>query len=130
MILYHASTVPISSFYIPYGGLHLGGMYSALEAALRKLRSDKNVHNDEVVYLHRVQVDLGRIVLMDDLGGDEEWRGVFSTEYDSVQYVNSYEPDVVHSYMVWDTSRVQVIDVDPIHMDDAEDTINELLERY
>lgn len=130
MILYHASTVPISSFYVPYGGIHLGGIGSSLEAALRKLRSDKNVLNAEMVYLHKVQVDLGRIVLMDDLGSDESWRAVFSTEYDSVKYVNKYEPDVVPSYMVWDAERVQVIERVDMHMDEAEDIINELLEKY
>lgn len=128
MILYHASTVKISEFYIPYGGLHLGGLYSSLEAALRKLRSNDCPLYEETVYLHRVQVDLGRIACMDDLGGDQEWRDVFSTDYDSVQYVNKYEPDVEPSYMVWDASRVRVLDVDPIHMDDAEDMINEFLE--
>lgn len=128
MILYHASTVRIEKFYIPFGGLHLGGLYSSLEAALRKLRSDSNANNDETVYLHRCEVDLGRIVSMDDLGSDDEWRAVFSTDYDSVKYVNKFEPDVQASYMLWDASRVQIVDVDPIHMDDAEDMINEFLE--
>ena len=126
MILYHASTLPIEKFYVPYGGLHLGGLYSSLECALRKLRSHKNVNNAEMVYVHKCEVDLGRIVLMDDLGSDEAWRDVFSTEYDSVQYVNTYEPDYTPSYMVWDASRVTIISCEPIHMDKAEDTIGEL----
>lgn len=129
MILYHASTVKISEFYIPYGGLHLGGLYSSLEAALRKLRSDSCPLDEDTVYLHTVKVNLGRIAYMDDLGGDQEWRDVFSTDYDSVQYVNKYEPDVEPSYMVWDASRATVISVESIHMDKAEDMINEFLEK-
>lgn len=130
MILYHASTVKITEFYIPYGGLHLGGIYSSLEAALRKLRSDNCPLDEDTVYLHTVKVDLGRTVCMDDLGGDQEWRDVFSTEYDSIQYKNKYEPDIEPSYMVWDASRAKVISVQSIHMDKAEDMINEFLEKY
>lgn len=130
MILYHASTVKISEFYIPYGGLHLGGIYSSLEAALRKLRSDSCPLDEDTVYLHTVKVNLGRTVCMDDLGGDQEWRDVFSTDYDSIKYVNKYEPDVEPSYMVWDASRVTVLNVECIHMDKAEDMINEFIEQY
>lgn len=125
MILYHASTVKIDQFYIPYGGLHFGGINSSLEAALRKLRSDMNVHDAQTVYLHKCSVNLGRIVLMDDLGDDQSWREVFSTEYDSVKYNNKYEPDTEPSYMIWNSNRARVIECDVLHMDEAEDIINE-----
>lgn len=130
MILYHASTVPITEFYIPYGGLHLGGVNSSLEAALRKLRSHLNVSNASVVYLHKCEVQLGRIVCTDDLGGDQDWRDIFSTEYDSVKYINKYEPDVDPSYMIWDASRITVLSTDSIYIDDAEDMVNDFYENY
>ena len=131
MILYHASTVKIDSFYIPYGGLHLGGMYSALEAALRKLRSDRNVDNSTTVYLHKVHLKVDTVLPVDDLGDDHSWRTMFSAVPDDIQaleYVNKYEPDVSKSYVVWDTSLVKIIEVDVMHMDEAEELIEEFLD--
>lgn len=132
MILYHCSTVKIDNFYIPYGGLHFGGRYSALEAALRKLRSPLNVVNADTVYLHTCEIDLGKMQYSDDLGGDESWRALImecqTFGFDSVRYENAFEPDSVPSYMIWEPSRVRILEVDPIHMDDAEDMIDEFLE--
>lgn len=132
MILYHASTVKIEQFYIPYGGLHLGGINSALEAALRKLRSPLNVVNADMVYLHKCIVDLGRITRVNDLGGDEAWRTLIEEcrclDFNSVQYKNEFEPDSVDSFMIWDTTRIKIISVDVIHIDDAEDMVNEYLD--
>lgn len=131
MILFHCSTVKIDNFYIPYGGLHFGGINSALEAALRKLRSPMNVVNADTVYLHKCIVDLGIITFCDDLGGDDSWRSVIDEcqrlGFNSVQYKNLYEPDSVPSYMIWESNRVKILEVDPIHMDDAEDIIEEYL---
>ena len=72
MKLYHASTVEIDNFYIPYGGLHMGGKHSALEAALRKLRSPLNVVDACTVYLHTLEVDVDNVLLCEDLGSDDE----------------------------------------------------------
>ena len=123
MILYHASTALFDKFYIPYGGLHLGGLHSALEAALRHLRSPRNDSGACTVYLYQVHVQLGTVHCTEDLGGEDSWREVFSTEYDSVQYDNKYELDNVPSYMVWDSSRVQIHSVQEMHMDEAEDIL-------
>lgn len=132
MILYHASTVKIDKFYIPYGGLHLGGVHSALEAALRKLRSPLNVVDADTVYLHKVQVELGTVQYSKDLGGDDSWRSLIEEcqrfGFNSVQYKNEYEPDDIDSYMIWDTSRIQIIEVDVMHMDEAEDMVDRYLD--
>lgn len=134
MKLYHASTVKIDNFYIPYGGLHMGGKHSALEAALRKLRSPLNVVDADTVYLHTLEVDVDNVLLWTDMGSDDEWRGVIEycelNGYDAVQYKNDYEPDTVPSYMIWDASKVRIVEVDAMHMDDAEMIIEDFLDEY
>lgn len=134
MILYHASTVKIDKFYIPYGGLHLGGINSALEAALRKLRSPLNVVDANTVYLHKCRVDLGRIQYSKDLGGDEAWRTLIEEckrfDFHSVEYKNEYEFDIQNSFMIWDTARIEILEVDSIHMDDAEFMLEEFLDEH
>lgn len=132
MIVYHASTVKIDKFYIPYGGLHLGGVHSALEAALRKLRSPNNVVDADTVYLHKCRVNLGRITSTNDAGGDESWREIIDEckvlGFDSVQYKNEYEPDVIPSFMIWNPEQIEILEVDVMHMDDAEMKIEDFLE--
>lgn len=134
MILYHASTVKIDQFYIPYGGLHIGGIHSALEAALRKLISPLNVVNADMVYLHKCSVDLGRIQYSKDLGGDDAWRTLIEEcqrfGFESVEYKNEYEFDIQTSFMIWDTTRIQLLDVDPIHRDEAEMIIEDFLDEH
>ncbi|EON8121465.1 hypothetical protein HI213_RS24255 [Escherichia coli] len=134
MKLYHASTVKIDNFYIPYGGLHMGGKHSALEAALRKLRSPLNVVDACTVYLHTLEVDVDNVLLSEDLGSDDEWRSLIENctaqGYDAVQYKNDYEPDNVPSFMIWDTSKIRIIEVDAMHMDEAEMIIEDFLDEY
>lgn len=121
----------IDSFYIPYGGLHMGGMYSALEAALRKLRSDRNVDNNTTVYLHKVHLKSCDAVSVDDMGDDHSWRELYTSGIGQVfVYENKYEPDVSKSYVIWDTSLVQIIEVDVMHMDEAEEIIENFLEDF
>lgn len=121
----------IDSFYIPYGGLHMGGMYSALEAALRKLRSDRNVDNNTTVYLHKVHLKSCDAVPVDDMGDDHSWRELYTSGIGQVfVYENKYEPDVSKSYVIWDTSLVQIIEVDVMHMDEAEEIIENFLEEF
>lgn len=130
MILYHASTVKIDKFYIPYGGLHVGGVHSALEAALRKIRSYDGPFTQHV-YIHRLEVDIGRSILYDDMGDDEGWRTLIARhkdECDTVEYRNSFEPDVVNSFLIWDATRVTILDIDVMSQDEAEDKLNEFYE--
>lgn len=134
MIVYHASTVQIKDFYIPYGGLHVGGLHSSLEAALRKLRSVRNVHNADTVFLHTCEVQLGKTTVTDDVGGDEAWREIIAEckvlGFDSVQYFNEYEPDSTDSFMIWDETKIKVLKCESIHMDDAEEILNEFYDSY
>lgn len=133
MILYHASTVKIDDFYVPYGGLHVGGRHSALEAALRKVRSYDGP-DVLVIYLHRLDVDTGVSVEYDDMGDDEGWRKAMAScqreGYNSIEYKNSFEPDVVNSFVLWEPSRIKILDVDVISHDEAEEIINEFYEAY
>lgn len=131
MILYHCSTVKIEDFYIPYGGLHMGGIHSALEAALRKIRAYDGADVLDV-YVHRLEVDTGRSEYCDDMGSCDGWRLVMdsakSAGFDSIEYKNVFEPDVVNSFVLWDTSRVKILSVDVMSQDEAEDKLNEFLE--
>lgn len=131
MILYHCSTVKIEDFYIPYGGLHMGGIHSALEAALRKIRAYDGADVLDV-YVHRLEVDTGRSEYCDDMGSCDGWRLVMDSAkrdgFDSIEYKNVFEPDVVNSFVLWDTSRVKILSVDVMSQDEAEDKLNEFLE--
>lgn len=68
------------------------------------------------------------------MGDDDGWRGVIeycqNKGHDAVQYKNDYEPDVVNSFMIWDASKVRIVEVDIIHMDDAEMLIEEFIDEY
>lgn len=134
MLLYHASPVKIENFYIPFGGLHLGGKNSALEAALRKLRSPLNVVDANTVHLHTCEVNVSKVYYSDDLGSDDSWRELIeycqANGYDAVQYKNEFEPDAVPSYMIWDVSIIRIVEVDPMHMDDAEMILEDFYAEY
>lgn len=128
MLLYHASTVMIKEFFVPYGGIHVGGLYSALEAALRKVRS----HDGDTVpqvFIHRVQVDLGRSMSTTDMGGSDSWNCLMyvaqNNGCDSLEYWNKFEPDLVNSYVLWEPSRIKVLDIKTMSQDEAEDMVNE-----
>lgn len=130
MILYHASTVKIEEFYIPYGGLHIGGRHSALEAALRKVRGYNGTDVLEV-FIHRLEVDTGRVMLYSDVGSDYNWRMAiqcYGDDCDSIEYYNKYEPDITNSYLIWDAMRVKILDVEVMSHDEAEDKLNEFYE--
>lgn len=128
--VYHCSTVEIESFYIPYGGLHLGGINSALEAALRKIRASDD---GQYIYLHRVLLNIDNPYDVEDCGSNELWDGIIQylttkTDHDSIRYVNKFEPDMVPSYAVFDVSRVQIKSCTKLHQDEAEDILNGFLD--
>ncbi|EAZ2022873.1 hypothetical protein BZF66_06135 [Salmonella enterica] len=132
MILYHASTVKIDKFYVPYGGLHVGGIHSALEAALRKVRQYDGPDVLDI-YLHRVEVNTGRSMLYEDMGDDHGWRAAIicnRDNYDSIEYKNKFEPDIVNSFVLWQPERVKILSVDVMCQDEAGDIVNEFYETY
>lgn len=133
---YHASTVKIKDFNINKGGLHLGGRYSALEAAARKVRelhsNDKKVAK---IYLHSVLVDDSRLQETFDHGSGDAWQHSID-EWQKVglpgaRYKNEFEPDCRHSIVVCDKSVVkQIVKIEEISLDDAEDILEELENGY
>lgn len=127
MILFHASTVKIEKFYVPYGGIHCGGIYSAYEAALRKVRAA--IVDCNSIYLHKLEVNPGRIYQSSDCGDCESWRNMIMYcdiyGYNSVQYKNDFEPDCVSSMLLWNPERIKIISTVEIDRDDAEDALNE-----
>ena len=131
MIAFHASTVEIKEFYIPYGGLHLGGMMSAIECALRKLYAGRDEGlNIDKIYIHRCSITPGIEYDSQDMGSDVGWKRLNITltrmaeDFDYIKYINKYEPDILPSYCFFDTSRIQILDCSTMHMDVAEDILN------
>ncbi|AFC21503.1 hypothetical protein GAP32_055 [Cronobacter phage vB_CsaM_GAP32] len=131
MIVFHASTVKINDFYIPYGGLHFGGMHSALECALRKLYQGKEAGYDiDTIHIHRCELTGSKYYESDDLGSDVGWRKLYNNltknnvDFQIVKYINKYEPDVLPSYCVFDTSMVKILDHSTMHIDRVEDILN------
>lgn len=131
MIVFHASTVKINEFYIPYGGLHLGGIHSAVECALRKLYEGKEKGFDiDTIHIHRCELVGTKLYESDDLGSDASWRRLNNVlklqneDFEIIKYINKYEPDVLPSYCVFDPKYVKILDHSTMHLDNAEDLLN------
>ncbi len=128
MIVFHASTVKIDEFYVPYGGLHLGGMHSAVDCALEKLKQERRRTRDlemDRIYIHRCVIEHGVEVEARDMGSDAGWKRLYykllneDIEYDYIRYINEYEPDVVPSYCFFSTDKIKIIDCTEMKMEDA-----------
>ena len=132
MKLYHASTVQIDKFYVPYGGIHVGGIHSALEASLRKIRAYNGI-DDIYIHLHVLEVDTGRSEMHHDEGDCASWRKLINTYKDtdvgSVEYKNKYEPDVCNSFMLWEPERIIILETIKYIQDEAEDILNAFYEK-
>lgn len=132
MIAFHASTVQIDEFYIPYGGLHLGGVMSAIDCALYKLKQGRRKFGPTLdsIYIHRCVIDVGVEYEVTDQGSDAGWRKLYNKlldydiEYDYIKYINEYEPDIVPSYCFFEPSRIKILDCTKMNMDKAEDILN------
>ena len=133
---YHAGLSQIETFKINKGGLHMGGRYSALEAAARKIRE---MHSDEKkdarIYLHSVLVDDSRLDHdVWDCGGNELWEAQIR-EWQKVglmgaKYTNRFEPDMRKSIILCSTDPIQKISrVEVLTLDEAE-RILEDMEQY
>lgn len=131
MIVFHASTVKIEEFYIPYGGLHVGGYQSAIECALRKLYTARDNGNMiEHIHIHRCVLD--DLISYDgyDAGNNIGWQKMFNRalvenpNYNSIKYINEYEPDIMPSFCLFDTTNIKILDHSTMHMDIAEDILN------
>lgn len=134
MLVFHCSTVKIEEFYIPLGGLHFGGIHSALRAGLTKLYKQRNKGNlISTLHIHECVLTPStkeNIILCNDMGSDEKWREYYefiSTQTPNTEvlkYKNKYEPDTVPSYCIFDVKYIKLIDSSSIHMDNAEDMLN------
>ncbi len=124
-IYYHAGLSRISDFYIPYGGLHMGGQGSALEAGLRKLRQS----GEGNLFLHKVLVNDQSLVEINDLGDSHSWQKSWdysSQEANSIHsgwiYTNNFEPDPKKSICIFDLKIINSIEsCDILSLDEAED---------
>ena len=133
MIVFHAGIVKIEEFYIPYGGLHFGGIHSALECAMRKLYDGRRKLNDltiDTIHIHRCELLSTTFYESEDMGGDHSWKTLNDTlfeqdvDFDIIKYINKHEPDVLPSYCTFRTDVVKILDHSTIHMNRAEDILN------
>lgn len=130
MIVFHASTVPIDEFYILYGGLHFGGVHSAIKCALQKLYEGRSEgHDIENIYIHKCFLTGTKFHESKDMGSDSGWRSLNNTliqqmsDFEIIKYINEYELDVVPSYCVFNTRYIKLLECSEMHMDTAEDIL-------
>lgn len=129
MIVFHASTVKITNFHIPFGGLHLGGMHSALECALRKIYAAQDEDID-TVYIHRCFLTAHKLYEADDMGCSVSWKRLnqtllsSDTDFDGIKYINKYEPDIVPSYCLFDPSLVEILDCSTMNVNMVESILH------
>ena len=112
IIVYHASPTCITKFNFK-NGVHFGGLNSAMEAGLRKMETPE-YYNQSQLYMHKCLLTLpSKIYDCDDLGSTEAWlkekERALKDNYSLIRYLNKYEPDVVPSYYVLDSSLLQII---------------------
>lgn len=124
---YHAGLSRIEKFYLPYGGLHMGGKGSALEAALRKLRKEP----EGFVFLHEVLVDDEYVLPNDDLGDAHSWERSWDLMSSRLnfplsgwEYKNLFEPDIRNSICLFRLEVIKSVKVSDIFtLDQAEDEL-------
>lgn len=118
--LYHCSPVKIKYFNFDKG-VHFGGPYSALEAGLRK--------DAQTLYLHKVELYCDSFYESEDVGCSEEWAKVIEKAkeqgFKAIKYKNKYEPDTVHSYLVFDPDIITLDVITTISDQKAEELLTE-----
>lgn len=132
---YHAGLSKIEKFNINKGGLHLGGRYSALEAAARKVREmPTEVKESAKIYLHSVLVDDSTFSEVFDCGHNDLWetyvQSWLKVGIRGMKYKNEFEPDIRKSIILCCTSPIKEISkIEVLTLDEAEDIL-ETLEHY
>lgn len=134
---YHAGLSPITKFNINKGGLHMGGRYSALEAAARKVREmyqeDKKTAK---IYLHSVLVDDSLITQETfDHGSADGWDQVITAwnrfGLKGARYRNEFEPDIRKSLILCCTTPIKEISgIKVLTLDEAESILERMEEHY
>ncbi len=105
----------------------MGGIGSALEAGLRKLRKEGNGN----LFLHKVMLDDSKLIDINDLGDAHSWEK--SWEYlnnknklgcAGWRYTNNFEPDPKKSICIFDLIVIkQIVSCDILCLDEAEDKL-------
>lgn len=132
---YHAGLAKIEKFNINKGGLHLGGRYSALEAAARKVREmPTEVKKSAKIYLHSVLVDDSTFSEVFDCGHNDLWETYLQSwlrvGIKGMKYKNEFEPDIRKSIILCCTTPIkEIYKVDILTLDEAEDIL-ETLDHY
>lgn len=134
---YHAGLSRIEKFNINKGGLHMGGRYSALEAAARKVREmDYEDKKEALIYLHSVSVDTSMITEETfDHGSTDHWEHSIK-EWQKVgihgaKYRNEFEPDMRKSIVLCSTQPIKsILKVEVLTLDEAEDILEDMEDYY
>lgn len=133
---YHAGLSPITKFNINKGGLHMGGRYSALEAAARKVRE---MHQDDKktakIYLHSVLVDDSSFYEGFDCGSNDLWEAYIQSwlkvGIQGMRYKNLFEPDLRKSIILCCTTPIKEISgIKVLTLDEAESILERMEEQY
>lgn len=116
--LYHCSPVRIEQFDFS-NGVHFGGLYSALEAGLRK--------ETEILHLHTVELSCKSFYETDDVGNAEAWAVEVQRAKELgcsvIKYRNKYEPDSTPSYLVLDGALIETTNIESLSPTRAEELI-------
>lgn len=106
-ILYHASPYLFELFEMRRGGLHFGGLESAVQAVARHIDGC----TDEF-YLYTVKLDTSAVQDVFDCGGADDWEIEKTiTNCKVMSYKNQYEPCKDKSYVVFCLSKIEIVDV-------------------
>ena len=119
---FHASPVRITTFEVPYAGLHFGDLSAALQAVERKL----NYSNTDTFYLHEVVIDISSVE--DVLDSGDDWRNDLNGDTSKIfSYTNKYEPSSSKSYVMFDTKFIKkVLSVSKESLTAYEEKLNKL----
>lgn len=105
--LYHASPHCFDVFEMRRGGLHFGGLESAIQAVERHIYGC----TDEF-FLYKVRLDISNVQEVFDCGGAEDWEIEKSISNSKIlSYKNQYEPCKDKSYVVFCLSKIEIISV-------------------
>ena len=110
IIALHASPCRFDKFEMRLGGLHFGGIQSAVVAVNRHLLRNKN--HSGTFYLYKVKIKSHNVVSTQDAGEAHDWEDEANfLKAEVLKYVNRYEPDVTPSYAVFNTSCIEILSV-------------------
>lgn len=127
--VFHCSPDEITEFiFRPELGVHFGGIFSALEAGIRKTYNVCGSDTNEM-FIHKCKLLVpGNYLYSKDQGGVDGWADLIKENKDVsvIRYENQYEPDVVPSWLVLKPNQIEHYQTIPIRIEEAE----KLLEQF